>query len=62
MRKEMEARIRAAKEKFMEDTDGQLEATTKDTMHQNEQMGSELAFQVSFDANMCEDTCALLRL
>ena len=45
LRKEMEARIRIAKEKFMEDTDGQLEQSTKETMHHNEQMASELAYQ-----------------
>ena len=45
LRKEMEARIRAAKEKFMEDTDGQLEHATKETMRHNEQMASELAYQ-----------------
>jgi len=48
LRKEMEARIREAKDTFMQMTDGQLESTTKDTMHQNEQMASELAFQVTY--------------
>ena len=45
LRKEMEARIRMAKDKFMEDTEGQLEQSTKETMHHNEQMASELAYQ-----------------
>ena len=46
LRKEMETRIREAKETFMQMTDGQLEAGTKETMQQNEQMASEIAFQV----------------
>mgnify|MGYP006876808868 CR=1 FL=1 len=41
----MEAKIRDAKESFMKLTDSQLESTTKKTMHANEQMASELAFQ-----------------
>eukprot|EP00277_Geminigera_cryophila_P014737 CAMPEP_0179451662 /NCGR_PEP_ID=MMETSP0799-20121207/35743_1 /TAXON_ID=46947 /ORGANISM="Geminigera cryophila, Strain CCMP2564" /LENGTH=420 /DNA_ID=CAMNT_0021247199 /DNA_START=88 /DNA_END=1347 /DNA_ORIENTATION=+ len=45
LRKEMEAKIREAKEAFMKLTDNHLEATTKKTMQENEQMGSELAFQ-----------------
>ena len=45
LRKEMETRIREAKEAFMQMTDGQLEDGTKETMQQNEQMASELAFQ-----------------
>ena len=45
LRKEMEAKIAEAKEAFMKLTDNHLEATTKKTMQENEQMGSELAFQ-----------------
>lgn len=45
LRKEMEGKIREAKEAFMRLTDNQLEATTKKTMQENEQMASELAFQ-----------------
>eukprot|EP00286_Rhodomonas_abbreviata_P000782 CAMPEP_0181288166 /NCGR_PEP_ID=MMETSP1101-20121128/183_1 /TAXON_ID=46948 /ORGANISM="Rhodomonas abbreviata, Strain Caron Lab Isolate" /LENGTH=491 /DNA_ID=CAMNT_0023392261 /DNA_START=147 /DNA_END=1622 /DNA_ORIENTATION=- len=45
LRKEMEQKIREAKETFMKMTDSQLETTTKKTMHENEQMASELAFQ-----------------
>lgn len=45
LRKEMENKIREAKETFMKMTDSQLETTTKKTMHENEQMASELAFQ-----------------
>lgn len=45
LRKEMEAKIREAKEAFMKLTDDHLEATTKKTKQENEQMGSELAFQ-----------------
>lgn len=45
LRKEMEAKICDAKEAFMKLTDNHLEATTKKTVQENEQMGSELAFQ-----------------
>jgi len=45
LRKDMETKIREAKESFMKLTDSQLESTTKKTMHENEQMASELAFQ-----------------
>jgi len=45
LRKEMETKIREAKEAFMKLTDEQLEATTKKTITENEQMASELTFQ-----------------
>ena len=40
LRKEMEAKICDAKEAFMKLTDNHLEATTKKTVQENEQMGS----------------------
>jgi len=45
LRKQMEDKITEAKEAFMRLTDNQLEATTKKTLLENEQMASELAFQ-----------------
>ena len=45
LRKEMENKIREAKEAFMKLTDEQLEATTKKTIAENEQMATELTFQ-----------------
>jgi len=45
LRKEMEARIREAKETFMQMTDGLLGAATQETMRINDQMASELGFQ-----------------
>jgi hypothetical protein len=45
LRKEMEAKIKEAQDAFIKLTDNHLEATTKKTKQENEQMGSELAFQ-----------------
>ena len=45
LRREMEHKIQEAKEAFMRLTDDQLEATTKRTMKENEQMAAELAYQ-----------------
>ena len=45
LRREMEHKIQEAKEAFMRLTDDQLEATTKRTMRENEQMAAELAYQ-----------------